>query len=242
LAQLPASLLEQQVNVQVPGLLFVVVVRVGRGGVGGFSGGHLGTQLGQLCVQSGGLLLGIGQGRIAGGQLVGQRGQLLQRGLGGLRTCLGGRLAGCCVPWAGQQLGTELQGRAGPCGHIAPVVARQPKGHLEQLTQHGGGVRGGDGPCAVHRVVALLAHHVHLGVQRGAHQHLETGLKQKGRQIGLVGHLQPAASPTLGLEQPHHRQLQRAAGIEAGCARVGQRGLLGLAGLNVQPGPFGLQE
>ena len=238
LIQLPARLLKQQVDVEVARFGLVVVVRIGGGRVGGFGGGYLGAQLRQLGVQRGGFLLGSSQRGIARGQVVSQGSQLLQRGLRGL----GGGLPGSHVRGAGQQLRTELQRRVGPCGYMAAIVARQPKGHLKQLAQYGRGVSGRDGPRTVHRVVALLAHHVHLGVQCGADQHLETGLKQKGRQVRLVGHLQLATAPAFGLEQPHHRQLQRAPGVKAGGARVGQRGLFGLARLGKQRGPFGLQE
>jgi len=125
---------------------------------------------------------------------------------------------------------------------MAAVVAGQPERHLEQLAQHGGSVSGNDGPGVVHGVIALFAHHVHLGVQRRAYQDLETGLKQKSRQVGLIRHLQLATPPAFGLEQPHHRQLQCAPGVKTGGARVGQRGLLGFAGLDKQRRPFGLQE
>ena len=242
LVQLPACFLEQQVDVEIARLGFVVVVCIGCGGVGGFGGGYLGAQLRQLCIQCCSLLLRSGQCCIARGQLVCQRGQFLQRCLRGLRAGLGCGLFGCCISGARQQLGAELQRRIGPRRHVAPVVARQPKRHLKQLAQHGSGVCGGNGPGAVHGVVALLAHHVHLGVQRRAYQHLKTGLEQKGRQVGLVGHLQAPTAPTLRLEQPHHRQLQRAPGVETSSARVGQRGLLGLGGLGVKRGPFGLQK
>ena len=205
-------------------------MRVGLRGVGLLGFGNLDAQARQLGVQRRVVLLRRQQGGVARRQLARQ---LLQFGLAGCAGVGGGRR---------QQLGTKLQGRLGPCRRASPVMPSQPERHLKQLLQHRQRVRPGDGPRAVRRAVALAADHVHLRVQRRAHQQLEARLKQKGRQIRLVRHAQRAAHAALGPVQPGHRQLQRAPRVKAGRARVGVAGRLTALRLGQQLGPAGLQK
>jgi hypothetical protein len=90
----------------------------------------------------------------------------------------------------------------------------------------------------VHGQIALPAHDVHLGVQSGAHKGLERRLEQESREIRLVRLLQAA----IHLEDPRHRQLQSAACVEAGGARVALRGLLRPRGFRMQLWPLDGQE
>ena len=113
---------------------------------------------------------------------------------------------------------------------------------MEQLAQRVLRVLQRHGARLVHGVVAQPAQHVHLGVHRRAHQLLKARLKQKRQQVRLVRHGQTAPAPALGLEQPGHRQLQRAPGVKTGGARVAQRCRLGAARFDQQLGPVGLQE
>lgn len=142
----------------------------------------------------------------------------------------------------GQQLGAELQTRRRPVAHLARIALRQPERHMEQLAQRVQRVLLRHRAGVVHGLIAQAADYVHLGVHRAAHQLLKAGLEQKGRQIRLVRHAQAAAPAPFGLEQPRHGQLQRAAGVEAGGARVGQGCGFGAAGFGQQVGPVGLQE
>ena len=113
---------------------------------------------------------------------------------------------------------------------------------MEQLAQRGQGILRGHRAGVVHGLVAQAANHIHLGVHRVAYQLLKTGLEQVGRQIRLVRHAQAPTAPALGLVQPGHGQLQRAAGVKAGGARVGMGGGLGTAGFGQQVGPVGLEK
>ncbi len=226
LIQCPAGFLEQQVDVQVARLRFVIVVLVGLGVVRRLGRCHLGAQTRQLFVQGSSLLLGDRHCGIAFGEVLRQ---LLQRHLG-LRSSRGVSL--------GQNIDSKLQGWVRSSTGAASIVARQPERHLEQLTQHTERIGRLHRPRAVHGVVALLADDIHLRVQCGTHQHLEAGLEQKCRQVRLVGHLERA----VGAEQPGNHQFERPTRVEAGCARVGRQRVFGAAGLCVKLGPADLQE
>ena len=163
--ELPAGLLEQQVDEVVAGLCFGIVVGVGLGGVGLLGGGHGLAQPGQLGIQCRRGAQQRGEPFIALCQL---RLQLLQLVQGLLRH---GR---CCGGRPGQQRRVEGQPRVGPAA--LPVGARQPVGDVEQLTRGHQGISRQHLAGAVHRLVAEVLDHLGLGEHRLAHQPGEAGL------------------------------------------------------------------
>ena len=111
---------------------------------------------------------------------------------------------------------------------------------MEQLAQRVLRVLHRHGARLVHGLVAQPAQHVHLGVDGRPDQLLKARLKQKRRQICLVRYVQTTPAPTLGLEQPGHRQLQRAPGVKTGGAWVAEGRCLCAARFGQQLGPVGL--
>ena len=106
----------------------------------------------------------------------------------------------------------------------AAVGTREPVGHVEQLAHGHQRVVRRDRAVAVHRAVAERVDDPRLAEHRLARGLLEARLVDQRREVVLIGQLERGVV----LVGPAHRQLQRAPGIEAGRARVGVDGRLGL--------------
>jgi hypothetical protein len=225
--ELPAGLLQQQVDEIVAGFGFGIVVRVGGGSVGQLGSGHLLAQPGQLGIQrSRGAQQG-GEPFIALGELRLQLLQLVQ-GLRWHGRCCGGR--------PGQKRRVEGQPGVGPAA--LAIGARQPVADVEQFA------RGHLGICrrhlagAVHGLVAQFLDHLGLGEHGLAHHPGEAGLVDQRAQVVLVGQ----AQATVMLVEPGHRQFQCAPGVETGGPCIGVHHVFGLGGRLVQQRPLGQQE
>ena len=95
-----------------------------------------------------------------------------------------------------------------------------------------------DRAVAVDGAVAERVDHPRLAEHRLARGLLEARLVDQRAQIVLIGQLQRGVV----LVGPCHRQLERATGVEARCARVGVHRRLGLAGGLEHGRPFALEE
>ncbi len=109
---------------------------------------------------------------------------------------------------------------------------------MEEFTHCRQRVQLRDWLVAVHGHVAKLLDGDRLGEDRRAHSSLEARLMQQRVKMILIGELQRLVI----LVEPSHSQLQRATGIEAGCAGIGKDSGLGFTCRLEQRRPFRLQE
>jgi len=223
LIERPAGFLEQQVDEVVARLGFGVVVGVRLRGCGLLGRGDLGAQALQLLVER----RAVGQHyRELFVALAQRRLQLLQL----LRRLL--------------RRDTRLRQRGGiedePRRRALPasVGAAKPVTHMEELAHRHQRVVRRDRAMAMHRAVAECVDDPRLAEHRLARRLLEARLVDQRGQIVLVGQLERRVV----LVSPRHHQLQRAPGVEAGRARVGVHGLLGLRRRLADGGPFAAEE
>ena len=94
---------------------------------------------------------------------------------------------------------------------------------MEEFAQRRQRVRFRHGAMTVHRAVAKCVDHAGLAEHRLACHVLEARFVDQRREIFLIG--QPETRVVL--VGPGHRQLQGAAGVEAGRPRIGVNGGLG---------------
>ncbi len=201
LIELPARLLQQQVDESVARLGLGVVVRVGLRGRGLPGIGDLGSQAREfriqrslVCQQCRQLLVALAQTTLKLLQLL--DGLLGQRREFGQRNCV------------------EYQ----PRRRLRPprVRTRQPVREMEQLAHCSHRIRRLDRSMTVNRLIAKRVDKPHLAEYRFARRGFEGRFVDQGAKIFLVGQ----AQSRVVLVHPRHRQLQRAPGVEAGGARV----------------------
>ena len=99
-------------------------------------------------------------------------------------------------------------------------------------------VRRWNGTRALHRLVTETGDDSRLVEHHLARQFLEGWFMDQRAEVVLVGDLQGGVV----LVKPGHRQLQGAAGIEAGGSWVGVHGPFGLSSGFENGGPFSLEE
>ena len=177
-------------------------MRVRLRGCGLLRRGHLGAQPLQLLVERG---------------LVGQqrRELLVALAQASLRAAATARPSGWAraLPWAVQPASNASPG-AGRA-HAA-IGAGEPVRDMEQLAHGDQGIVRRDRAVPVHGAVAQRVDDPRLAEHRLARGLLEAGLVDQRREVVLVRQLERGVV----LVRPRHRQLQRAASVEAGGARV----------------------
>ena len=150
------------------------------------------------------------------------------------------QLAGCWPRDGGGGRGQEalVEGVGDGGGVSLGVGAGQPVEDVAQFHRRAQGGGGGDGFAAVDGQVALLAQEVGFGADGGGDVVAEAGVVEEGGQVVVVG----VAKRAVVFVEPAHGQLQGAAGVKTGAARVGLHVCLDAPGGVVEVGPFSLQE